>query len=124
MYEKIHLDCPIPLRTVARFASADEDDLLLLNPALGTAVRNGRASVPHGYQLRLPSGASIVFLEHYNPWQEKEKTRLAALEEARKARLAARKRAGGKTMVAKRGKRAQIRQIARDSDSKTRKRRG
>ncbi len=123
-YEKVHVDCPISLRTAARFAGIDEDDMLLLNPALGAAVRNGRAAVPHGYQLRVPSGTSAAFLEHYDPWQDKEKVRLAALEQARKARLAARKHAHSKTMIAKRGKRAQTRQVARASDSKTRKRRG
>jgi hypothetical protein len=50
--------------------------------------------------------------------------RLAALEEARKARLAARKHARGKTKVAKSGKRAQSRQEAQAADSKTRKPRG
>jgi membrane-bound lytic murein transglycosylase D len=124
VYDRVHLDCPIPLRTAARFASADEDDLLLLNPALGAAVRNGRASVPHGYQLRIPSGTSAAFLEHYHPWQEKEKVRLAALEEARKVRLAARKHGRGKIMVAKSGRRAQTRQVARVSDSRARRRRG
>jgi membrane-bound lytic murein transglycosylase D len=128
-YEKVHLDCPILLRTAARFANADEEDLLLLNPALGAAVRNGRASVPHGYQLHLPSGASITFLERYNPWQEKEKVRLAALEQARKVRLAAlkgRKRTHSKRVIAsgKSKKRAPTRQEAEASDGKTRKRRG
>ncbi|HEV8716515.1 MAG TPA: hypothetical protein VGX03_27305, partial [Candidatus Binatia bacterium] len=95
----------------------------------GAAVRNGRASVPHGYQLHLPSGASITFLERYNPWQEKEKVRLAALEQARKVRLAAlkgRKRTHSKRVIAsgKSKKRAPTRQEAEASDGKTRKRRG
>jgi peptidoglycan lytic transglycosylase D len=122
--DKVHLNCPIPLRTAARFVDADEDDLLLLNPSLGAAVRNGRAAVPHGYQLRIPSGMSAAFLERYDPWQEKEKVRLATLEQARKARLAARKSARHKTKVAKSGKRAQSRQEAQAADSKTRKPRG
>ncbi len=127
--DKVHLDCPIPLRTAARFVDADEDDLLLLNPSLGAAVRNGRAAVPYGYHLRVPAGTSAAFLEHYDPWQDKEKVRLATLEQARKARFAAaggRKHAHGGKMVAstKSGKHAQTRQVARASDTKTRKHRG
>lgn len=128
-YDKCHIGCPISLRAAARFAGADEEDLLLLNPALGVAVRNGRAPVPHGYQLRVPSGTSAAFLEHYDPWQDKEKVRLAALEQTRKARLAAlrgRKRVHSKRVIAggKRGKRAPTRQEAEASDGKTRKPRG
>ena len=122
--DKVRLDCPIPLRTAARFVNADEDDLLSLNPSLGAAVRNGRAAVPRGYQLRVPAGTSAAFLVRYDPWQEKERARLAALEEARKARLAARKHARGKTKIAKSGKRAQSRQEAQAADSKTRRPRG
>ncbi len=128
-YDKCHIDCPISLRAAARFVNADEDDLLLLNPSLGAAVRNGRAPVPHGYQLRVPSGTSAVFVERYDPWQDKEKVRLAALEQTRKARLAAargRKHGQGAQMStsAKSGKRTQTRQVTRASDTKTRKRRG
>jgi peptidoglycan lytic transglycosylase D len=128
-YDKVHVDCPILLRTAARFANADVDDLLTLNPSLGAAVRDGRASVPHGYQLRIPNGTSRAFVGYYNPWQEKEKVRLAALEQERKARLAALKRhkhMRGKKAVAssKNGKRASVRQEAEASDGKTRKPRG
>ncbi|MBI3796398.1 MAG: lytic transglycosylase domain-containing protein [Deltaproteobacteria bacterium] len=128
-YDRVHIDCPILLRTAAHFANADEDDLLMLNPSLGAAVRSSHASVPHGYQLRVPSGMSVAFLEHYNPWQEKEKVRLAALEETRKARLATlkgRKRTHSKKVVAsgKNGKRSSVRQEAEASDGKTRKPRG
>src|SRR5262245_5588343 len=128
-YDKVHVDCPILLRTAAHFSNAEEDDLLVLNPSLGAAVRDGRASVPRGYQLRIPSGTSVAFLRQYNPWQEKEKVRLAALEQARKARLAAlkaRKHAHSKKVVAssKSKKRVPVRQEAEASNGKTRKPRG
>jgi membrane-bound lytic murein transglycosylase D len=137
-HDEVSVDCPIPLKTAARFAGADEEELLFLNPALGGMVRNGRAPVPRGYRLRLPSGVSSVFLGQYTPWQVEEKVRLAALEQARKARLAAlrqskaarlakvraRGKASGKTASAKNGKRAQGRQETREADAKPRKRRG
>jgi len=124
-HEKFRVDCPISLRTAARFADAEEDQLLLLNPALGSLVRNGRAPVPRGYYLRIPVGTVAAFSDRYDPWQIKEKDRLAALERARKARLAARKPARSKKkMVAKKsGKRTQVRQ-AKTSDSKSKKPRG
>jgi hypothetical protein len=123
-HEKFRIDCPIPLRTAARFANTDEDELLLLNPALGSLVRNGRAPVPRGYHLRIPVGTVSAFSGRYDPWQIKEKERLAALEKARKARLAARKPTRGKKRtVAKSRKRTQVRE-AEAADSKSKKRRG
>jgi membrane-bound lytic murein transglycosylase D len=124
-YEHVRIDCPIPLKTAARFAETDTDDLVLLNPALGGGVRNGRASIPRGYRLRVPVGASASFLDDYNPWQIKEKERLAALEQARKAKLAAaraRKKSKAKTKLVK--KQSSSRQAARESTPKTKKRPG
>jgi len=124
-YEHVRVDCPIPLKTAARFAETDEDDLVLLNPALGGGVRNGRSSIPHGYRLRVPVGASASFLDVYNPWQIKEKDRLVALEQARKAKLAAaRARKGSKARTKLAKKRSSSRQVARESAPKTKKQPG
>jgi hypothetical protein len=142
-HDEVSIDCPIPLRTAARFAGTDEEEIIFLNPALGESVREKRASIPHRYDLRIPSGARVTFLKAYEPWQVEEKGRLAALEEARKARLMALRakgltkhkrlvasRAHGKTkgkevaVSKKSGKRSATRQVAREGDAKPRKPRG
>lgn len=104
VHDEVMIDCPIPLRIAARFAKTDEEEMLLLNPALGEAVRNGRAPVPHNYELRIPSGVLARFLKAYEPWQDEEQGRLAALERARKAKLAALRKAKRTRVVASRVK--------------------
>jgi membrane-bound lytic murein transglycosylase D len=126
-YEEVRVELAVPLKTAARFVDSDVEQLLFLNPALGGAVRNGRAAIPRGYQLRVPVGTSAAFRGRYQPWQIEEKSRLAVLEKTRKARLAAlrgRKRARGKSRVAKGGKRRQSAPVVRVSDGKSRGRRG
>ncbi|MGE0679754.1 MAG: lytic transglycosylase domain-containing protein [Candidatus Binatia bacterium] len=103
VHEKVTVDLPIPLRTAARFAGTDEEELILLNPALSETVRAGRAAIPQHYGLRIPSGALGGFLKAYSPWQSEEKARLAALERARKAKLASSKKTKRTRQVAKRG---------------------
>jgi membrane-bound lytic murein transglycosylase D len=131
VHDEVTIDCPVPLRTAARFAKTDETELLLLNPALGESVRGGRAPVPRHYELRIPSGSLAGFLSAYEPWQVEERVRLAALEHARKAKLAARQakqkslvasRGKGKGTVARSGKRNSV-NVARN-DTKAKKRRG
>jgi membrane-bound lytic murein transglycosylase D len=134
VHDEVTIDCPVPLRVAARFAKTDEEEMLLLNPALGEAVRDGRASVPHSYELRIPSGVLAGFLKAYEPWQDEERMRLAALERARKAKLAALRnakrarvlasRAKGKRTVlrASTGKRSSVREAR--NEAKPKKRRG
>jgi membrane-bound lytic murein transglycosylase D len=133
VHDEITVDCPMPLRTAARFAKTDEEEMLLLNPALGEAVREGRAPVPHHYELRIPSGSLDGFMKAYEPWQREERVRLAALEQIRKAKLAARQakrthlvasRAKGKRSVTRTSneKRNSVR-VAR-GDAKSKKPRG
>jgi membrane-bound lytic murein transglycosylase D len=126
-YEEVHVELAVPLKTAARFSDTDAEQLLFLNPALGRAVRSGYAAIPRGYRLRVPVGTSAAFLGRYKPWQIEERTRLVALEQKRKARLAAlraRKRARGKYLIAKSGKRKQGAPVIRVSDGKSRGRRG
>jgi hypothetical protein len=52
----VTIGVPIALRTAARFANTDTDELILLNPALSEAVDN-RVPVPPHYNLRVPWGA-------------------------------------------------------------------
>lgn len=104
VHEEVTVETPILLRTAARFAGTDEEELVLLNPALSEAVREGRASVPRNYELRIPVGASAGFLKAYTPWRIEEEQRLAALERARKAKLAALKKTKRTRQVAKRGR--------------------
>jgi membrane-bound lytic murein transglycosylase D len=104
VHEEVTVDLPIPLRTAARFAGTDEQELVLLNPALSETVRAGRATIPRNYDLRIPSGASEGFLKAYAPWQVEEKERLAALERTRKTKLASSKKTKPTPQVAKRGR--------------------
>jgi membrane-bound lytic murein transglycosylase D len=126
VHDEITVELPVPLRTAARFAGTDEEELIFLNPALGSSVQAGNASVPRGYDLRIPSGASAGFLKAYEPWQNEEHARLVALERARKARLAAlkiRKAKGRSVIVRAKGGRGTSSQVVR-ADSRARKRRG
>lgn len=138
-YDEVYLDYPIPLDPAAECANATIEDLRLLNPALGSAIHAGDASVPRGYQLRVPSGTAVAFQERYVAWQEVDRERVAALERARQARLAAlrraravrlaslraRRHAAGKAVVsrAKGGKRSSG-SVVRVSDNRGKKRRG
>lgn len=103
VHEEVTVELPIPLRTAARFAGTDEQEIVLLNPALSEMVRTGRAAIPRNYSLRIPSGASEGFVKAYTPWQSEEKARLAALERTRKMKLALSKKTKRTPQVAKRG---------------------
>lgn len=116
VHDEVTIDCPIPLRTAARFAKTDDEEILLLNPALGEAVREGRAPVPRHYDLRIPSGALAGFLKVYEPWQDEERVRLAALERARKAKLLASRKAKRTRVVASRAKKKSV--VVRSSSEK------
>lgn len=103
-HEDVTIGVPIPLRTAARFAHTDTDELILLNPAFSETVRNNRVPVPPHYNLRVPVGARSEFLNAYTPWQVEERVRLAALEKTRKARLAALRKTGHGRLLATRAK--------------------
>jgi len=126
-HDEVTVETPILLHTAARFAGSDEEELVLLNPALSEAVREGRASVPRNYELRIPVGAAAEFLKAYTPWRIEEEQRLAALERARKAKLAASKKTkrtrNKRTVIsAKSEKRNSVR--AAQADGKAKKPRG
>jgi membrane-bound lytic murein transglycosylase D len=138
VHDEVTIELPVPLRTAARFAGTDEEELIFLNPALGDSVRAGRTSIPRKYELRIPSGSLAGFLRAYSPWQVEERARLAALERERKVRLAAlrakwaarmaalraRKGKGRATFVNVRNDpRGSVRQADR-SETRSRKRRG
>jgi membrane-bound lytic murein transglycosylase D len=138
-YDEVYIDHPVSLDPVAEWANTTSEELRSLNPALGSAIHAGDASVPRGYQLRVPSGTAVAFQERYAVWQEAERERLAALERARHARLAelrqaraarlaslrARKSATGKSGVsrAKGGKRSSG-SVVRVSDNRGKRRPG
>jgi membrane-bound lytic murein transglycosylase D len=89
VHDTVSISVPVPVRTAAHFAGTDMDALIALNPAWSDAVRANRLPIPHNYTLRLPAGARPGFARAYSPWQVEESARLASLEQARKARLAA-----------------------------------
>lgn len=119
-HDEVSIETAVPLRTAARFAGTDAEELILLNPALSETVRQGRAAIPRNYTLRVPSGASHGFAKVYAPWQIGEKQRLAALEQARKMKLAALKRKKGGRRLAKstRGKTAKRKVVVRTKSVK------
>lgn len=138
VHDEVAIELPVPLRTAARFAGTDEEELIFLNPALSDAVRDGRLAIPHNYDLRIPSGAVAGFLKAYEPWQIEERERLAALERVRKARLAAQRAKWAARMAALRARkgkgkvsvanvrserRGNVRQADR-TETRSRKRRG
>jgi membrane-bound lytic murein transglycosylase D len=104
-YDEVYIDYPLPLDPAAECANTTIEDLRLLNPALGNAIHAGNASVPRGYQLRVPTGAAMAFQERYAVWQEVDRERLAALERARQERLAALRRAHAARLASLRARR-------------------
>jgi membrane-bound lytic murein transglycosylase D len=136
-YDEVYIDHPLPLDPAAECANTTIEELRSLNPALGSAIHAGNASVPRGYQLRVPTGAAVAFQERYAVWQEAERERLAALERARQERMAAlrqaravrlaslRVRRNGRVVVsrAKGGKRSSG-AVVRVSDNRGKRRRG
>ena len=66
-YEQVRVTDSIPLKQVARSANSDEQQILLLNPALQ------RTYVPRGYRLRVPVGTSQQFLVRYAALQVQDK---------------------------------------------------
>jgi membrane-bound lytic murein transglycosylase D len=140
-YDEVYIDFPISIRAAAKCADTGAEEMLSLNPALGSAVRDGHTPVPRGYQLRIPAGGYTAFLPRYEAWQVGERERLAALERTRKERLAAlrkaraarlatlktRRGARGKTAMASaksgKGKAANVRKVS-ESETRSRKRKG
>jgi membrane-bound lytic murein transglycosylase D len=104
IYDEAYIDYPIPLNSAAECANTTAEELRSLNPALGSVIHTGGASVPRGYQLRIPSGAAAGFQEQYVVWQEADRERVATLERARKARLAALKKARAARYAARKSK--------------------
>jgi len=138
-YDEVYIDHPIPFDPAAECANATIEDLRSLNPALGSAIHAGDASVPRGYQLRVPSGTAAAFQERYVVWQEVDRERLAALERARQERLAALRRARAARLASLRARKSGARRsvvsrakggkrssgsVVRVSDSRGKKPRG
>lgn len=139
VYDEVYIDHPVSLDPAAEWAKTTTEELRSLNPALGSAIHAGNASVPRGYQLRVPSGTAAAFQEQYAVWQEAERERLATLERARQARLEelrqaravrlaslrARRSATGRSHVSRaKGGRRSSGSVVRVSDNRGKRRRG
>ena len=120
-YDEISLESPVLLSRVAEFSGSDIDEVRTLNPALGSAIRDGSSPIPQGYQLRLPSGTHSTFQERYSAWQEEERARIAALERARQERIEAARRVQEERRAAWRARKATL---VRVSIGKSRRRGG
>lgn len=123
-YDEISVEMPVSLSRVAELAGADIDAVRTLNPALGSAVRDGSSPIPQGYQLRLPSGTYTAFQERYATWREEERLRIAALERARQERIETARRAVEARRAALRAKRTTRATLVRASVGKNRRRGG
>jgi membrane-bound lytic murein transglycosylase D len=64
-YEEVELTDFVTLKHIAHCANADISNLLHLNPAFEGEISNGRAYVPRGYRVRVPTGASQMFQQRY-----------------------------------------------------------
>jgi membrane-bound lytic murein transglycosylase D len=106
VYDEVSVEDPLSLNRAADLAGADLDEVRRLNPALGSAIREGSSLIPQGYQLRLPAGTYSAFQQRYAAWQEEERIRIAALEQARRARLEAVRRAAEERRAAQRARKA------------------
>ena len=120
-YDEISVESSLSLSRAAEFAGADIDEVRRLNPALGSAIREGSSSIPQGYQLRLPPGTYAAFQERHAAWKEAERMRIAALEQARQARIEAARRAQEERRAAWRARKATM---VRVSVGKSRRRGG
>lgn len=72
-YDSVRLTDFVPLKSLARCAKTDVDDLVELNPAILDPVRKGRLHVPRGYRLRLPAGTLASFEDRYETLASNEK---------------------------------------------------
>ncbi len=64
-YDEVALASYLPLGVAARCANISTEQLIELNPALGRSIRQGRRSIPRGYQLRIPDGTTEQFRRQY-----------------------------------------------------------
>lgn len=123
-YDEISVEMSLSLNRVADLAGVDEEQIRTLNPALGSAIREGASPIPQGYELRIPSGTYSAFQERYTSWQEEERARIAALERARQERIEAARRAADARRASLRAKRTSRASLVRVSTGKSRRRGG
>ncbi len=71
--EKVPLAHYVSFRSLAEAADIGVDQLAELNPALAPKVIQGRARVPKGYALQLPSGSASAFQARYDALPASEK---------------------------------------------------
>ena len=64
-YDETALGSYLPLGVAARCANISTERLIEFNPALGRSIRRGRRSIPRGYRLRIPDGATEHFRRQY-----------------------------------------------------------
>ena len=107
-YDEVAVESSLSLSRAAELAGTDIDEVRALNPALGSTIRNGSSPVPPGYQLHLPTGTQSTFQERYRAWQDEERARIAALEQARQERIEAARRAQEERRAAWRVRRATV----------------
>jgi membrane-bound lytic murein transglycosylase D len=72
-YDEVQVKDFVPLKTAARCAGTTAEEILSLNPALDGPIRSGRAYLPRGYRLRIPTGASTLFAQRYAVLSHHEK---------------------------------------------------
>lgn len=101
--ERLSFPDSIPLSTALRATGLERDEFLDLNPSLMESIRSNRASIPAGYELRVPAGASDEARERYaslpKPARKTTVARAAPAKQAGKKAFVVHKVQKGQTLT-------------------------
>ena len=76
--EEVELPYAMGIHQAASLAGVSREDLIVANPALLSGVTDGRASMPRGYRLRVPSGGDVVQVASAEPPPRVERVQVAS----------------------------------------------
>jgi membrane-bound lytic murein transglycosylase D len=76
--EEVELPHPMGIHQAASLAGVSREDLIVANPALLSSVTDGRAYMPRGYRLRVPSGGDCVQVANAEPPPRVERVQVAS----------------------------------------------
>ncbi|MBY0279663.1 transglycosylase SLT domain-containing protein [Candidatus Binatia bacterium] len=82
--EEVELPHPMGIHQAASLAGVGREDLIVANPALLSSVTDGRAYMPRGYRLRIPSGGDAVQVANAEPPPRVERVEVASRKATRR----------------------------------------
>lgn len=76
--DEVELPYAMGIHQAASLAGVSREDLVVANPALLSSVTDGRASMPRGYRLRVPSGGDALQVASAEPPPRAERVQVAS----------------------------------------------